>query len=170
VIVVADTSPLNYLVLIGEIEIVQKLYQSVVIPEEVLKELQSPFTPPLVLAWCQKLPAWLHVQSVKAGVIEPDVAVLGSGERAAITLALGQKQTALLLIDEGKGRRAAQRCQIKIIGTLGVLDAAAAQGLVDLPSALQRLQGTTFHVAPQLIGKLLNQDTERKRRSHGGHS
>jgi hypothetical protein len=45
-IVVADTSPLNYLVLIGEIELLAALYQKVLIPEEVLRELQRTGTPP----------------------------------------------------------------------------------------------------------------------------
>jgi len=48
VTVIADTTPLNYLVLIGEIEILSRLYQTVIIPEEVLNELQNPATPTLV--------------------------------------------------------------------------------------------------------------------------
>jgi predicted nucleic acid-binding protein len=38
-IVIADTSPLNYLVLIGEAEVLRRLYGQVVIPEAVLREL-----------------------------------------------------------------------------------------------------------------------------------
>ena len=81
-IVIADTSPLNYLVLTGEIEILSRLYQSVIIPEEVLKELQSPATPVSVLDWSRELPSWLKVKPVKTIDTESDVAVLGSGERA----------------------------------------------------------------------------------------
>jgi predicted nucleic acid-binding protein len=43
-IVIADTSPLNYLVLIGEADILQRLYGRVVIPEGVLRELLHPDT------------------------------------------------------------------------------------------------------------------------------
>jgi predicted nucleic acid-binding protein len=45
-IVIADTSPLNYLVLIGEADILQRLYGRAVIPEGVLRELLHPETPP----------------------------------------------------------------------------------------------------------------------------
>jgi predicted nucleic acid-binding protein len=38
-IVVADTSPINYLVLIKEIEVLPKLYGKIVIPEAVREEL-----------------------------------------------------------------------------------------------------------------------------------
>ena len=38
-VVIADTSPINYLVLIGEAGILRRLYRRVVITEEVLVEL-----------------------------------------------------------------------------------------------------------------------------------
>ena len=163
-IVIADTSPLNYLVLTGEIEILSRLYQSVIIPEEVLTELQSPATPVSVLDWSRELPSWLKVKPVKTIDTESDVAVLGSGERAAIALALELGENALLLMDEAKGRRAAKHRNISVIGTLGVLDAAAEQGLVDMAAAVKQLRQTNFHVAPRLLGRLLDQDIERKRR------
>lgn len=40
-IIVSDTSPLNYLVLIGEIAILQKLAGQVIIPQAVYHELQD---------------------------------------------------------------------------------------------------------------------------------
>ena len=39
-IVVADTSPINYLVLIEEIDVLTKMYGTVVIPRMVCEELQ----------------------------------------------------------------------------------------------------------------------------------
>jgi predicted nucleic acid-binding protein len=44
-IVVADTTPINYLILIEEIDILAKLYGRVVIPRVVREELQRPRTP-----------------------------------------------------------------------------------------------------------------------------
>ena len=41
-IIVADTSPLNYLVLIGEIELLPSLFGQVIIPHAVLAELANP--------------------------------------------------------------------------------------------------------------------------------
>ncbi len=49
-IVVADTSPLNYLVLIGEIEWLPSLYQRILIPQAVCKELLQAQTPLAVSA------------------------------------------------------------------------------------------------------------------------
>lgn len=50
-IVIADTSPLNYLVLIGEAEMLRRLYGRVVIPEAVLRELQNRKAPAKVADW-----------------------------------------------------------------------------------------------------------------------
>ncbi len=49
-IVVADTSPLNYLVLISEVELLSALFDGVLIPVEVHRELQRRGTPPNVRA------------------------------------------------------------------------------------------------------------------------
>jgi predicted nucleic acid-binding protein len=50
-IVIADTSPLNYLVLIGKADLLQRLYRRVVIPEGVLRELLHPETSTIVSEW-----------------------------------------------------------------------------------------------------------------------
>ena len=46
-IIVSDTSPINYLVLIGEIELLPKLFGKVVIPQAVLDELNRRERPKL---------------------------------------------------------------------------------------------------------------------------
>jgi predicted nucleic acid-binding protein len=50
-IVVADTSPLNYLVLIGHVAILPHFYQQVLVPSSVWRELQDVNTPEPVRAW-----------------------------------------------------------------------------------------------------------------------
>ncbi len=45
-IIVSDTSPLNYLVLIGCVDVLERLFGRVIIPEAVLNELRHEKTPP----------------------------------------------------------------------------------------------------------------------------
>ena len=163
-IVIADTSPLNYLVLIGEVEILRRLYGRVVIPEAVLRELQHPETPAVVLEWIARRPAWLEIERT---VVPPDrsLRMLGEGEREAIVLAEQHGPDVLLLMDEGKGRREAQRRNVRVTGTLGVLNDAASRGWVDLPSAFERLRRTTFRASPRLLQGLLDRNARRKRES-----
>jgi predicted nucleic acid-binding protein len=85
-IVVAGSSPLNDLVLIGEIEQLPSLYQRVLIPKAVHNELMRAQTPLAVRNWAASLPAWCAVRSV---MTLPDIALddLDPGEREAIQLA-----------------------------------------------------------------------------------
>ena len=61
-IVVADTSPINYLLLIQEIDILPKMYGNVVIPRAVYEELLRPVAPEIVRAWISRVPAWLEIR------------------------------------------------------------------------------------------------------------
>lgn len=56
-----------------------------------------------------------------------------------------------------KGRSVARSRGLAITGLLGILDSAAANGLLDFPSAIAKLQTTNFRVSPQLIRSLLQQ-------------
>lgn len=164
--VVADTSPLNYLVLIDTIDVLPQLFGRVLIPEAVALELQRPRTPPEVAAWLTAQPAWLVIQAPAQPASDPpdqELERLGAGEREAIMLASEHRPDVLLPIDEGKGRRVANRRKLRIIGTLGILELAAESGLLDLPSSVERLRRTTFYVAPSLLRTLLDRDAERKR-------
>ena len=54
-LVVADTSPLNYLVLMQQDTLLPTLYERVMIPPAVREELQRPRTPQAVRQWVEKL-------------------------------------------------------------------------------------------------------------------
>jgi predicted nucleic acid-binding protein len=86
-VVVSDTSPLNYLVMIGEITILHRLYDKVVVPFEVLTELEDDGAPAEVLQWVRSQPDWLEVRRVDIHHGETALNQLDKGERAAILLA-----------------------------------------------------------------------------------
>lgn len=85
--VVADTSPLNYLVLIHQINLLPNLYGRVLIPESVLEELSATETPQLVRNWATNLPEWIEV-SPTTPIEDAGLNRLHAGERDAISLAL----------------------------------------------------------------------------------
>jgi predicted nucleic acid-binding protein len=83
-VVISDTSPINYLVLIGEIGLLPALYRRILIPDAVLAELGDAGSPPTVVAWASILPDWIEVVLT---AVEPRDSSLDAGELAAITLA-----------------------------------------------------------------------------------
>jgi predicted nucleic acid-binding protein len=163
-VVVSDTSPLNYLLLIGCIDILPRLYTNIRIPHEVLLELSSPAAPPIVSDWIANRPSWLEA-TPPTPLLSPQIPALpipvnlDPGETAAIHLALAEPGS-LLLIDEAAGREYATKLGIANTGTLGVLLAASQLGLVDLNLSLQALQQTSFRVSQSLIRQLLAKSAE----------
>lgn len=161
-IVIADTTPLNYLVLIEQADLLPRLFGRVLIPPAVFEELRDLETPESVRAWLAHRPSWLQVQPLCSDP-DPGLGYLDPGEREAIALA-EELQADQLLLDETEGRQEASRRKLPFIGTLGVLRRAAQLDLIDLPSTLVRLQRTTFYVSPELIQSLLDEDSARKKR------
>jgi predicted nucleic acid-binding protein len=47
-IVVADTSPINYLLLINQIDLLPHLFQEIIIPDVVRDEMLDPEAPPVL--------------------------------------------------------------------------------------------------------------------------
>ncbi|HSW51297.1 MAG TPA: DUF3368 domain-containing protein [Bryobacteraceae bacterium] len=160
-VVVADTSPLNYLALIGSIGILPGLYGKIVVPPEVIDELSQAGAPAEVTAWIDSRPDWLEIRSVRLMRNDPTLLHLDPGERAAILLAQAEER-ALLLVDDAAGRAEANRRGIPTTGTLGVLRAAASRGLVDLAPALTRLAVTNFRVSQALLDDLLAEEERRQ--------
>jgi predicted nucleic acid-binding protein len=97
-IVVADTSPIHYLVLVGHVDVLQNLYERVLIPGAVARELQAASTPPAVKAWLAAAPEWLEVRTVN-DPDEPALADLDPGEREAIVLAENVDADAVIIDD-----------------------------------------------------------------------
>jgi predicted nucleic acid-binding protein len=50
-IVIADTSPLNYLIRLGQSDLLRNIYGRVLVPRAVLTELKHPEAPAEVRAW-----------------------------------------------------------------------------------------------------------------------
>ena len=152
-LVVADTSPVRYLVQIGLIELLARLFEEIKLPSIVAEELRHPSAPAAVRAWIEDLPEWVKVLTAPESD-DPILGKLDPGERAAIALGLSLKAD-LTLIDERKGTAAALTKGFEVTGTLGVLDLAATRGLVNLRDALDRLTRTNFLYRPELIAALL---------------
>lgn len=159
-VVVADTSPLSYLVLIGSIDVLPKLFNRVLVPDEVIRELRATAAPPDVRAWAEALPEWIDVSNAGQTDSE-DMPQLDPGERAAIRLAQVHVHT-LLVIDDAAGRREAARRGIVCTGTVGVLRAAASKGVIDLRPALEKLLQTNFRISRSLVDDLLADDARRR--------
>jgi predicted nucleic acid-binding protein len=151
---VADTSPLCYLIMIGEIDLLPRLFSQNLVPKAVLAELSDEDAPKAVQSWTSNLPSWVTVSP------DPSQSAVGleklqAGERAAILLAESMKAD-LIILDERAARRLATDRGLRVAGTLGILGEAAMRGWVELTPAIDRLRTTNFRYSPALLKATLD--------------
>ncbi|MDO8432266.1 MAG: DUF3368 domain-containing protein [Candidatus Binatus sp.] len=149
------------MILIEGVHVLPEIFDEVLVPRAVARELKHPGAPLVVRQWIAKPPRWLRVAAVSN--LDPALGYLGSGEQEAIALALTQHADALLM-DEKVGRREAQRRNLAVIGTLAVLDEADRAGHLDFGDALGRLRQTNFRLSPALLRILARRRSEGQRR------
>lgn len=157
-IVVADTGPIHYLILSGQIELLHRLYGEVLLPEAVRQELAHPRAPQEVRQWLAAPPPWVSIRSPKTN---SGFERLGPGEREALRLAL-EIRADLVLMDESLGRRLANQSNLPVKGTLGVLEEAAFKLNLQLDQAIEQLRQTTIYLDEKTIAAALDRDRMRR--------
>ena len=154
-IVVSDSSAIISLSAVQQLQLLPSLYGSVTIPPAVADELRNaePNSPGVDALQAD----WLHVVQVQdSAAVNRFRVQLDLGEAEALELALELKAD-LLLIDESRGREAASREGIPIIGVLGVLLAGKKRGILDhvRPVLLDLQQNAGFWISPDLLQQII---------------
>jgi predicted nucleic acid-binding protein len=155
-LIVADTAPVNYLVLIGQADLLSVLFEKVYVPEAVRDELRHPDAPETVRRWITQPPQWLEVVASAPTISDPALERLDIGERAAIELA-AHIGADLILMDDRDGVIVARSKGFAVTERLGILDLGARRGLVALGEAFERLKHTSFRCRPEIMDALLAQ-------------
>ena len=157
-IVVSDTTPIISLMKAGQLELLQKLFDVVYIPEAVYRELTENETFSEEVTMVQEC-EFLYVEKVdnkKAVTILQDFTGLDAGESEAIILA-DEKHSDVLLVDELKGRQVANKMGIPITGTIGILAQAFDEGLLakeDMERCIERLKESEIRISERLYQML----------------
>jgi predicted nucleic acid-binding protein len=147
VIVVADTSPLNYLIQLGQAVLLNELYGQVLVPEAVARELAHAAAPEIVRSWIGSPPAWLTIVAVR----DRDLSLpfqLGEGESEAISLAL--ELNLAVLLDDQRARKEAELRNVPTAGTLAVLVQGALRKKLNLEDALHHLRLLQFRISYEI--------------------
>lgn len=147
--VIADTSCLIALSKIEGIELLKELYQEVYITEEIAFEFG------------ETLPEWIRIESVKNKTYQQLLDLyLDLGEASAIALAL-EKVEVLLILDDLKGRKEAEKLGFRITGTLGILFKAKKEGLItELKPYIEKLKAVGFRLSSKIEEEILRKSNE----------
>lgn len=127
--VVSNTSPITNLAAVGQLDLLQQLYTSIIIPQAVYDEMAGlDYTVPGTIQ-VQTL-SWIQTQQVVDRTLVTELQTeLDEGESEAIALAV-ELIADRLLIDDYAGRIVASRLGLNITGLLGVLLVAKRRGLI----------------------------------------
>ena len=151
--VIANNTPLVALWSIGQLSLLQNLYDEVLIPQAVYDEFLATERP--LRQEILEMSPWIKL----APLANPRQALVyvGLDQGEAEVLALANEVSArLVIIDEARGRQYAKRLGLPLTGTLGVLLAAKDKGLVsNLIPLINGLLREGLHLAPELVTKVL---------------
>ncbi|MEB3881833.1 DUF3368 domain-containing protein [Lyngbya sp. CCY1209] len=160
-IVVSDTSPINNLAAIDRLHLLHQLYETVLIPEAVYRELTDPDFPVAGAIEVQTF-EWIQTRAVGDRTLVKALSnELDIGEAEAIALAV-EIQADQVLIDERRGRLIAAKFNLRYTGILGILVEAKGNGLIaEVKPLLNALiDEAGFWVAEPLYNSILREKDE----------
>jgi predicted nucleic acid-binding protein len=150
-----NTSPLLYLHQVGQLEILSKLYGSVIAPTAVEQELAVGKSTGVDVPDLSLL-GWLQVHDIGSETPAPNVIDLGQGEAEVISLGL-KNRNSLLILDDQLGRRTAHLYRLRFTGTLGVLIKAKQAGYIEaVAPIITKLQEKGLWLTNSVIESALN--------------
>lgn len=152
--VILNNTPLVALWLLNRLDLLQSIYTTVCIPQAVLDEF-------LAVHHRQRQQSlvhspWIQVASLHSAEYALAFPGLDQGEAEVLALAV-ERAARLVIMDERKDRKFAQRMGIPITGTLGVLLTAKSKGLIDnVASSIAVLLENGFYLQPALVDRTLS--------------
>ncbi|HCS20902.1 MAG TPA: DUF3368 domain-containing protein [Bacteroidetes bacterium] len=143
-IIISDTSCLILLSKIDELALLNKLGRKVFITQIISREFG------------QKLPDFIKVMDPSdthyQKILEMD---LDEGEASAIALSF-ELSNSILILDELKGRRIAEKLQLRYSGTIGLILRAKQEGIISaIKPILTKMRGTNFRFSERLLDTIL---------------
>ena len=147
--VIGDSSALVALAVVNQLELLEKLYDNLYIPQAVFDEVTQIGKPQ-----SNKLRQFLQ-SKVKQVDLTLTQLGLGLGELEAITL-YKKLDADVLLIDDNRAKKYASLNGVKVIGSLGILVKAKERGHIErVKLFLDEIQKSEVYISKKLIEKVL---------------
>lgn len=150
-VVIADTSCFILLDKIGEIELLRKTFSSITTTQTIATEFGK------------QLPDWIIISPVQnisyQTLLELEV---DAGEASAFALSV-EYNSSLLIIDDLKARRLADKLLLNYTGTLGVILKAKELNLLSsVKPLLNKIQLTNFRFSEKVLNEILSIANEKR--------
>ncbi len=154
-VVISNTSPIFYLHRLRRLDLLQKLYQEIIVPKAVVAELEAG------RRQGEDVPAidnyeWIKIRAIRSPQILGLSTDFGPGETEVLVLAL-EESDSLVIIDEKLARKIARLRDLRVTGTAGVLLKAKQEGhILAVKPFIDRLQEIHFHLSDNVRTLILS--------------
>jgi len=147
--IISDTSCFIILTNIGELELLHKVYGQIVT------------TPEIVAEFGETLPEWVEIAEVtdkyRQRLLELQI---DKGESSALALAL-ETPNSVVILDDYKARKIAERLGITFTGTIGVIIKAKLNGIIpSVKPLLEKIKRTDFRLSTEIETQALKEADE----------
>lgn len=157
-IVISDTSPITNLIQIGRLDLLETVFNEIIIPKTVYDELCRLPEQKNIIDRQQWISIFSAQDNPMIALLEKE---LDKGEAEAIAISI-QLKANFLIIDEFKGRDIAEKMGINIVGLLGILIKAKQQGIIsEVKPLMEDLSQVGFRVNPILFEHILRITNEK---------
>ena len=149
-IIIADSSPLIGLARIEHLGLLPQLARRIGVPRAVWTEVTSARTdaPGASEVAAQ---TWIEVLEADWQVVAPLLIMVGQGEAEAIALAQ-RESSSILLLDDLRARKLADRLGLRRMGTVALLGQAKREGMIPkLKPVLDALVANEIYIRQELI-------------------
>jgi len=149
-VVISDTSCLIILTKIKELDLLRQFYKTVTITQDIL------------LDYGEQLPDWIEVQQAKDHYRQQLLEMqIDKGEASAIALALETNEN-IIILDDWKARKLADRLGLSVTGTLGVIIKAKNNGIIpSIKPYLDKIRKTNFRFSEESEHTALKEANEK---------
>ena len=154
-VVISNTSPIFYLHRLRRLDLLQKLYQEIIVPKAVVAELEAGRRQGEDVPEIDSY-EWIKIRAIRSPQILGLSTDFGPGETEVLALAL-EESDSLVIIDEKLARRIARLRGLRVTGTAGVLLKAKQEGhILAVKPFLDRLQEIHFHLSDNVRTLILS--------------
>lgn len=148
-IIISDTSCFIVLANIGELDLLHKVYGQITTTIEIATEFG------------ETLPVWVEIMTVKDKskqlLLEMQI---DKGESSAIALAM-ETNNSILIIDDYKARKIAEKLSLTYTGTIGVIIKAKLLGIIpSIKPLLEKIKQTDFRLSADIELQALKESKE----------
>ena len=151
---IVNTSPIFYLHRLGLLQILNRLYGDVTIPEAVRDESEKGREQGEDVPQLENY-AWIQIMNVDMPEYLKLIVDLGLGESEVLAIATNHP-SALVVLDDKLARRIAKMQGFRLTGTAGVLLRAKEKGLIPaLKPVIEKLMDLNFRLKPDLVDTII---------------